>query len=44
MTRTRRSFTDELKRKAVKLCKQPGARVCTLRETSALMPVFSRVG
>lgn len=25
MTRTRRSFTDEFKREAVKLCKQPGA-------------------
>ncbi|MGV3725874.1 transposase, partial [Hydrogenophaga sp.] len=27
MTRTRRSFTDEFKREAVKLCKQPGATV-----------------
>lgn len=27
MTRTRRSFTDEFKREAVKLVKQPGAMV-----------------
>ena len=27
MTRTRRSVTDESKREAVKLCKQPGATV-----------------
>ena len=27
MTRTRRSFTDEFKREAVKLVKQPGAKV-----------------
>jgi transposase len=27
MTRTRRSFTDEFKREAVKLCKQPGVIV-----------------
>jgi transposase len=27
MTRTRRSFTDEFKREAVKLCKQPGATI-----------------
>lgn len=27
MTRTRRNFTDEFKREAVKLCKQPGATV-----------------
>ena len=27
MTRTRRSFTDEFKREAVKLCKLPGATV-----------------
>lgn len=27
MTRTPRSFTDEFKREAVKLCKQPGATI-----------------
>ena len=30
MTRTRRSFTDEFKREAVKLCKQPGATVTSI--------------
>lgn len=51
MTKTRRSFTDEFKREAVKLVKQPGAKVTHIagraqkrmrRRLSARMPACSR--
>jgi len=35
MPRMRRTFTDEFKREAVKLVKQPGAKVTTLQGTLA---------
>ncbi len=44
MTRTRRSFTDEFKREAVKLCKQPGATVTHIARDLGIQPACSDVG
>jgi transposase len=42
MTRTRRSFTDEFKREAVKLVKQPGAMVTHIARDLGIEPSVLR--
>jgi transposase len=40
MTKTRRSFTDEFKREAEKLVKQPGAKVTHIARALGLNKAF----
>ena len=42
MTRTRRSFTDEFKREAVKLCKQPGSTITHIAKDLGIEPSVLR--
>jgi transposase len=42
MTKTRRSFTDEFKREAVKLVKQPGAMVTHIARDLGIEPTVLR--